>query len=77
MVQHCPREDRRELAIALLLAEQPVPPDEEAAWLIYLDDKEMTFEIFSGPGAEGGARGRFERLRTAWSITLFRSVARG
>ncbi len=52
------------------------PPNriESATWLIHFDDAEMGPEIFTGEGAEEGARARFARLLESWNCHLFCNV---
>lgn len=49
--------------------------DGEEAWLVYFEDNYHRPELFTGRGAEVGAKARFLDARQAWSCHLFRAVA--
>lgn len=51
--------------------------DHADAYVIIFADKEMTPEHYSGEGAALAANIRFEMLKTAWSVRLYRMVAKG
>ena len=77
MLRVCPRPDRIALATALLAAGQPETAREDKAWILHYADQDVQDEWFSGVGAEGAARARFELQRNAWTCTLFKEVAHG
>lgn len=48
-----------------------------SAWLIHYDDADARPEIFTGPGAEAGARARFAVALQQWNCQLFEMVDDG
>jgi hypothetical protein len=47
------------------------------AYVIVYDDVEMNPEFYSGEGSTLVASTRFEMLKPAWSVRLYRMVAKG
>lgn len=48
--------------------------DENEAWLIVYDDKDMLQEMFASHGATEAAHRRFEQMNSAWNCHLFHRV---
>ncbi len=58
------------------MAENPTTID-EPSFIVRFADQDMDDELFGGYGAEEAARKYFEMRRAAWTVSLFKEIARG
>ena len=51
-------------------ATRAISPSPDTLWVVWFEDKDHGPEVFFGPGAEEGARRRYEQAKGAWSCHL-------
>lgn len=56
---------------------QPTTTIDEPSFIVRFADQDMDDELFGGYGAEEAARKYFEMRRAAWTVSLFKEIARG
>jgi hypothetical protein len=59
------------------VTDAPAPGLDEPAFIVKFADAELEDVLFSGYGAEEAARRYFDRKRAAWTVYLFKEIARG
>ena len=55
----------------------PETTPDEPAFIVWFDDADLPPCVFSGYGAEDAARTFYELKRQAWTVHLFKEIARG